>query len=577
MRLRTLKVRNFRGIRHSDLDLSAPFIALVGPGDSTKTTILDAIGLVLTPRYNVVFTDADFHNADTAKPIVIEAVVVDLPDSLVDERAHGKNRSGIRTDNTLTHDPVDDDSVEECLVVRLTVTADLEPVWEVVRPAEDVGERMTASERGQLGHFRIGDNFGQNLRWGRGSALTMLTQSKSGATHALVEAQRQAREAVHSLSGTALHDAAELAQKESRLLGAARFSDLRPGLDPTFGAGSSSLMLHEGEIPLSQFGLGSRRLLSLTIQENALSMRSIVSIDEVESGLDPHRLSNLLRHLAKQTESGSTQVIFTTHSPLVVESLSWRQLFVVRSAEGVTSVSAVPEDLAPDHLDTVQGLVRSAPSSLLARKVVVGEGATEVGFLRAIMIACDRFRLAKGKSTSVSTGTAIANGGGDSFAPERARAFADLGYRTMLVLDADVDTNADRLSAASDAGVEVVQWDKPDALEDAIFAGLSNEGIAAILGIVIDDKGAESVAGALGSRLETSLPQDEVGRWHELADDVDFRSALAATAKAKGWFKREDRGMELGEIVWQFRDSLPDSGLRRGLKNFIRFTYRDEA
>lgn len=577
MRLRTLRVQNFRGIRQADLDLSAPFISLVGPGDSTKTTILDAIGFALTPRYNVVFTDADFYNADTAEPIVIEAVIVDLPDSLVEERSHGKNRSGIRPDNTLTHDPLDEDSVEECLVVRLTVTADLEPVWEVVRPGEDIGERMTASERGQLGHFRIGENFGQNLRWGRGSALTTLTQSKSGAAHALVEAQRQARDAIHSLSGTALHDAAKLAQKESLSLGAARFSDLRPGLDPAFGAGSSSLMLHEGEIPLSQFGLGSRRLLSLTIQENALSTRSIVSIDEVESGLDPHRLSNLLRHLLKQTESGNTQVVFTTHSPLVVESLSWKQLFVVRSAEGITSVSAVPEDLAPDHLNTVQGLVRSAPSSLLARKVVVGEGATEVGFLRAVMISCDKFRLAKGKSTSVSTGTSIANGGGDSFAPERARAFADLGYRTMLVLDADVDTNADRVSAASDAGVEVVQWDTPDALEDAIFSAIAEEGIAAILDIVIEDKGIESVAGALSSRLHTSLPQDEIGRWRELANDADYRSALAATAKAKGWFKREDRGMELGEVVWQFRDSLPDSGLRRGLKNFVSFVYRDEA
>ena len=160
MRMRTLRIQNFRGIRTADLDLSAPFIALIGPGDSTKTTILDAIGLVLTPRYNVTFTDADFHRADTASPIVIEAVVADLPDALVDERAHGKNRSGIRPDNTLTHDPIDEDGVVECLIIRLTVDADLEPVWEVVRPGEQVGDRMTASERGQLGYFRVGESSG---------------------------------------------------------------------------------------------------------------------------------------------------------------------------------------------------------------------------------------------------------------------------------------------------------------------------------------------------------------------------------------------------------------------------------
>jgi len=574
VRLRTLHVENFRGIKKADLDLSAPFIALVGAGDSTKTTILDAIGLVLTPRYYVAFTDADFHNSDTASPIVVEAVVVDLPDTLVDERAHGKNRSGIRQDNTLTHDPLDEEGVVECLIIRLTVGADLEPVWEVVRPAEPSGDRMTASERAQLGYFRVGESSGQNLRWGRGSALTTLTQSKSGATHALTEAQRQARDAIRALSGTPLHDAATLAQAESRALGAATFKDLRPGLDPAFGAGSSALMLHDGDIPLTQFGLGSRRLLSLSIQENALAGRSMVSIDELESGLDPHRLANLIRHLVKQTDTEKIQVIFTTHSPLVVESLTWRQLFVVRSTAGVTTATAVPQDLVGADAETLQGIVRAAPSALLARRVVVGEGATEVGFLRAILIECDRQRLASGQSTSVTTGTTVTNGGGDSLAPPRARAFADLGYRTQLVLDADVDTNSKLVEAAAAAGADIVQWDTPHALEDAIFAAIPDGAILELVKYVVEDRGMDSVADALTSRLPVTLPHDEPESWADLAGD-NYRLALATTAKKAGWFKREDHGMLLGRVVWDHRDALTDDDLRRGLRQVIEFVYAD--
>ncbi|TFD75321.1 hypothetical protein [Cryobacterium psychrophilum] len=64
-------------MKKGDWDFSSSFVALVGPGDSTKTTVLDAMGLVLSSRYNVTFTDADFFGCDTQLPIVIEAVVVD--------------------------------------------------------------------------------------------------------------------------------------------------------------------------------------------------------------------------------------------------------------------------------------------------------------------------------------------------------------------------------------------------------------------------------------------------------------------------------------------------------------------
>ena len=63
MKIKYIKIHNFRGISQLDWDVSGRFVCLIGPGDSTKSTILEAIELALTPRRTVTFDDADFYNA----------------------------------------------------------------------------------------------------------------------------------------------------------------------------------------------------------------------------------------------------------------------------------------------------------------------------------------------------------------------------------------------------------------------------------------------------------------------------------------------------------------------------------
>lgn len=155
MMLRRLRIENFRGIRRCEWRIDTRLVALVGPGDSAKTTLLDAVGLVLSPSHNPAFTDADFHGLDLANNIVIEAVITDLPDRLVREDQLGRDRSGLMPDGTLVHDPLDE--AEECLVVRLTVTSELEPQWEVRRPGSDESRSINASQRRRLGFFRLGN------------------------------------------------------------------------------------------------------------------------------------------------------------------------------------------------------------------------------------------------------------------------------------------------------------------------------------------------------------------------------------------------------------------------------------
>ena len=52
MRVRRRTVQNFRGIERCDWNVEPRLVALVGAGDATKTTLLDALGLVLSPSYS---------------------------------------------------------------------------------------------------------------------------------------------------------------------------------------------------------------------------------------------------------------------------------------------------------------------------------------------------------------------------------------------------------------------------------------------------------------------------------------------------------------------------------------------
>jgi predicted ATP-dependent endonuclease of OLD family len=87
--IRHIKIENFRGIRSLDWNVQGRVICLIGPGDSCKTTILDAVEFALSPRWNLAFADTDFFRGNPASPIVIELTIGELPDELVAEDKYG--------------------------------------------------------------------------------------------------------------------------------------------------------------------------------------------------------------------------------------------------------------------------------------------------------------------------------------------------------------------------------------------------------------------------------------------------------------------------------------------------------
>ena len=121
-----------------------------------------------------------------------------------------------------------------------------------------------------------------------------------------------------------------------------------------------------------------------------------------------------------------SQVIMTTHSPIAVVELQAHELHVVRSSDGVTSVLQINSDL--------QAVMRSMPEALLCPRVIVCEGKTEVGLLRAM----DRYWAAQHEGAGLAFyGVYAVEGGGRTNAPNRAIGLKQLGYDVVLFVDSD--------------------------------------------------------------------------------------------------------------------------------------------
>lgn len=105
----------------------------------------------------------------------------------------------------------------------------------------------------------------------------------------------------------------------------------------SFTGGTISLHDENG-IPLRSLGLGSSRLLIAALQRKAADKATTFLINELEYGLEPHRIIRLLGALGAKEEVPPLQVFATSHSPTTVTELSAHQLHIVRNRGGQPSL-----------------------------------------------------------------------------------------------------------------------------------------------------------------------------------------------------------------------------------------------
>lgn len=561
MQIKHVKIHRFRGIKQMEWSVKGRMVCLIGAGDSAKTTILDAIEAALSPRWMLSLSDSDFYQGETTHPIEVIVTVSDLPAELLLDDRFGLHLSGWHTRGCLRAEP--DDECEKVLRVRLRVDATLEPVWSVIRQDDDVGVRISHKDRARLGVARLGAGFERDLSWGRGSALSRLTDGSNAIREILPTVSRAIRDAASAVEGSDLSKVANEAWMAASRLGAYVDGPYAPMLDPlSVNVGSGAVTLHEDGIPVRYRGLGTRRLAALAVERMIVPDGAIVLIDEVENGLEPHRIRRLLQALkADMVHAGAGQLIMTSHSPVVVVELTTDDLGVVLRSCEETRVLDVPPDL--------QRTIRAAPEAVLSRKVIVSEGKTEVGLLRA----CDHAWQANHDGQSLGVlGISVVSGEGSSTAGH-ALNLAKLGFRVLFFADSDRDP-VPSVNELRQFGIEVVQWRDKVAIEERICNDLLLKDLQEVLNLAIRSRDAASVLNAVASRLNCSnLSTEMISDWQQA--DADVRRAIGQAAKAtsNSWFKRIDLGELLGVLVLRALPTIPETDLAAKLATIERWVH----
>ena len=558
-RIHQLKINHFRGIEHFEQCFDdTNLIILIGRGDSGKSTILKAISLVLSPAWNNTFADTDFYNLDTTKPIEIEVSLRCVPDKLLSDAKYGLYKrllvNGEIIDEISKSGEEPFAQEEDILTIKLVVDDTLQPKWYVDRE-QDI--EISHRDRALLDMFMIADYADNHFSYNKLSPLYALLKKGLDAPDTiekkLVAVVRQAYQSIASnVSFQEFEKVATEIKQEALNLGI-EFDDLKTSLEYKGNAYTeSNITLHDGQNrPLGMYGKGSKRLLSMAIQLALAKTGGIVLIDEIEQGLEPDRIRTIINKLS-QVETG--QIFVTTHS----------RDTIVESKSDAIHLMKKGSNFFYQFEHELQGLLRSQPEAFFARRVILCEGATEYGIIRAL----DHYLQREGKLGLSARSIAVVDSkGGDNFY-RYAIWLSTKGFDVITFNDDDNKSILSSKEEAISAGVRMAICDAGNALEQQLFNDASWSIIIELVYLAKDILSEEAIVSCLDGI-------QSISDLNSLIDErqLDIRQKLGTQSKKKGWYKNVTDGESLGELLFSNMENIEkDRTLYQELKMLLDWT-----
>jgi len=426
----------------------------------------------------------------------------------------------------------------------MTVAKELEPSWEVVSYNGVEPSLIKANDRGKLNVFAVSDYTDRHFSLNKGNPLYNLYMQLKGdaiqdTDNAVLDVVRAARVAFDDKIGDQFDAVINKVKEAAEKLGIT-LNEMKAMLDHRdIAINENKVSIHEDGIPFRLKGKGSKRLLSLAIQLSLTQPSGVILIDEVEQGLEPDRVQHLVNVLSQYTDK---QIIITTHSSNVIVEIPCTSLFIMR--QGRDSLLHVEEPL--------QGSIRKNPEAFFARKVLVCEGATEVGICRAI----NKHRIDAGITSAACLGVRFADGGGNN-QTDYAEGFNALSFPTMMFCDSDETIVNNKKQSIRDRGIRVVDCQDGYAIEEQVFHDLPSAAIKEMVSIAIQkvldenpSKSSEEVERSLFESTNSRM-RNKMASMNQWCDNVtdDLRQALGGSAKKNEWYKRQDYGEKMGECI----------------------------
>lgn len=538
-RIHQLKITHFRSIEQFEQCFgNTNLIVLIGRGDSGKSTILKAISLVLSPSWNNTFSDTDFYNLDTTIPIEIEVSLRSVPDKLLSDAKYGLYKRLL-----VNGDIIDDisksgeePSVEEedILTIKLVVDDALQPKWYVVNEREQDDIEISHRDRALLDMFMIADYVDNHFSYNKLSPLHALLKKSLDAPDTiekkLVDVVRQAYQSIASnMSFQEFEKVASEIKQQAMLLGIA-FDDLKTSLKYKCNAYTESdITLHDSQNrPLDMYGKGSKRLLSIAIQLALIKTGGIILIDEIEQGLEPDRIRTIIKKLS-QVEQG--QIFVTTHSRDVVVESKADTIYLMKKGSNFLYLFE----------SKLQGLLRSQPEAFFARRVILCEGATEYGVIRALESHLQQNRELSLSARSIAI---VDSKGGNNFY-QYAIWLKEKGFDVITFNDDDNKAILSTKKEAIDAGVRMAICDAGNAFEQQLFNDVPWTVVIKLVQLAKDTLSEDAVISCLDGIRSISDLNNTVDK-----QQLEIRKKLGIQAKEKGWYKNIATSENLGNILF---------------------------
>jgi putative ATP-dependent endonuclease of OLD family len=375
MKITRLRIRNFRSIASLDLDLGDTTV-FIGPNNSGKTAILDAVRIVLTRRWGqrgTGFTEHDVHRVnDQGDPRTLPPVTIDI---VLEEPESGVWDQDMvaALEDIMTILPGGTNQVT--LSVTCAWNPDKEafdPRWEFLDSAGQplTGRAQRATNFGLSGFWGYlplfwldalrdapGEFTPRSGHWGRllrsvripGELEDEALQTLADLDSRLIAADPRLAEVAEGIG-----QATQIAIGEGP--GAARLNMLPMGIQDMLQR--TGLMLRNENLrpwlPLSSHGQGLQSLAVIFLLQAAAlqqlteaerpGIEGVFVIEEPEAHLHPQAARTLLPHILAL----KGQKLIATHSPYFTQHVPLHDLRLVRLRDGHTEVVALPHRIVSD-------------------------------------------------------------------------------------------------------------------------------------------------------------------------------------------------------------------------------------
>ena len=501
MQVALLQIENFRGIRNGKVEFREHTV-LIGPNNSGKTTIVEALALVLgRDRLVRTLTEHDFYGSTPgpASRIKIVATIIGFePENFVAHTEWFREGRGI----PLWFDPADGSVVPEkgdesqrlaCQIVFAAYFNRESLEVETARYFNDDDEIDVFAEENfvsvpgklirEIGFFLVPASRSWDRMLSFSSELfRRVIRSASGLpAETILEERDRLRFPERQLENDArLRPVVDNVNDEiEKLLG--KSNPLRLRLTATDSAGVlEAVMPHfqmedRTPVPSKREGSGLVSLQSLFLllhfgQKRIEDGESFLMVlEEPELHLPPA----VQRRVLSRLQSLSTQTIVSTHSPLIASYCEAASLLVVRNDRGTLVARAMlAQPLSQDATNAVRRLYQinrvETATAMMGEFVLVPEGRFDFDWLTLLLRAAELEReSAEPCLFGVRVGVVPTS---DAKVKETCEALSKAHPSVVALVDGDDDGRryADALDGVGAAAAKILRWPDGWTIEDVV-------------------------------------------------------------------------------------------------------------